>query len=71
MSTTQLYKYMKDFLGGVRGAAAPPWPPLALPWTPFSWLESRSLTDLSCITLQEQWFYIILIIISTKKERQF
>ena len=29
-STTQLYKYMKDFLGGVRGAAAPSRPPLPL-----------------------------------------
>ena len=26
-STTQLYKYMNDFLGGVRGAAAPLDPP--------------------------------------------
>ena len=26
-STTQLYKYMNDFLGGVRGAAAPSTPP--------------------------------------------
>ena len=43
-STTQLYKYMKDFLGGVRGGSYPPGTPLAPPlmFTPRSSFSSRA-----------------------------